>query len=893
MHFRLSFLIFLALNATFFAQQQFSGFQKALSGETITYFSPYRQFANQALLTRCDGNSPIEWTAQSPNSKDGRAHFRFLIGFSSGTSAADRNFDFYLNGKRLFTFTTKKAWVSKEVVQFATEFAPEAHYRFSLLEKDINKDMFGYLDIELPLQGADQNAAFKAVGQNAQSRDWLMVFKYKEQFDCVLQASSLVLRKEQKHPVNLECVIPSGIDSIVIRSPFIMEQQQLSTGYHTMSFAAYPIDFIGQDTVEIILYNQGKKLQSQRIPVVVNPVKNLEFHIIHHSHNDIGYSHLQTDVAKIQTENIRSALRWIAKGGVGNIQPIWHIESLWAVENFLKEANPAEELQFVEAVKKGNLVLSANYANCLTGLMRPEEFTWLTAYARHLEQKYGLHVSNAMVTDIPGQTYAAFEAYAQQQIPYLSLGPNYVANHADHGDRVGGVIRETGDQPFIWQSKTDSAAQLFVWTAGKGYSYFHNIPAGQQFFEWEKRLSDYAQELNTYPYDIVQLRYTKNADNGPVDTTLCELVAAWNLKYSSPQLVLSNLDTVFTDFLKKYRAQLPVRSGEISPYWEDGAYSTAAEEIQMRRLVKEVIDFEGQLNEIQKNQHREVLRAIQRNLILFHEHTWGAWCSISAPDTYFTTEQWRIKKAFLDSAQLQFSRIEKQAQVQEYCSNSLVSNFSFLWDDAYSGIRSLKWDGIELLQQDTPGLGACIYSLGISPQVNEVLVPKQNELKKNTQTIVHPNLNITVQFQPAVHPNEFLLRFQIDKKAIRDKEALHICLPFQLDNPTLTYGDKTLLNYPEDQLAGSNKEFICVSDHLILQDKKLKITVFTPDCNLIEIGQPIDEQQQLGAKVWKRENQDVSKLYLYVFNNYWHTNYKADQAGTFSLMLRVRVEEME
>jgi hypothetical protein len=115
-------------------------------------------------------------------------------------------------------------------------------------------------------------------------------------------------------------------------------------------------------------------------------------------------------------------------------------------------------------------------------------------------------------------------------------------------------------------------------------------------------------------------------------------------------------------------------------------------------------------------------------------------------------------------------------------------------------------------------------------------------------------------------------------------------LPFQLDNPTLTYGDQTLLNYPADQLAGSNKEFICVSDHLILQDKKLKITVFTPDCNLIEIGQPIDEQQQLGAKVWKRENQSVSPLYLYVFNNYWHTNYKADQAGTFSLMLRVRVE---
>ncbi len=888
---KILFTFVLSFAVQFALAQEFSGFSQRLSGEDITYFSPFRQFANQALLTRCNGSSAIEWLAQTPQSKEGKVVYRFLIGFSNGTSGADRHFDFYLNGKQLFTFTTKKSWVTERFSQLGCNFAPQANYRFTLLEKDINKDVFGYLEIELPFQGFDQKAVFKAVGQDAQSRDWLMVFDFQDEFKTTLTASNLILRTEQMRPLNLECLIPELADSIQVRSPYFNYHSKISSGYHALSFAAYPTDFMGQDQIEITLFYSGKVLATQQQALEISPIRNLEFHIIHHSHNDIGYSHLQTDVAKIQTENIRSALRWIAKGGVGAVQPIWHIESLWAVENFLKEASAAEEAQFVAAVKSGNLVLSANYANCLTGLMRPDEFLWLTEYARLLEQRYGFYISNAMVTDIPGQTYAAFEAYAKQQIPYLSLGPNYVANHADHGDRVGGVIHETGDQPFMWQSKTDSTTQLFVWTAGKGYSYFHNIAAGQQFFEWEKRLSVYTHELAAYPYDVVQLRYTKNADNGPVDTTLCEFVAAWNLKYSSPQLVLSNVDTLFADFLKQYKEVLPVQTGEISPYWEDGAYSTAAEEIQARRLVKEVIDLEGQLNEIEINEQQAALREIHRNLILFHEHTWGAWCSISAPDTYFTTEQWRIKKSFLDSAQLQFSRIGKQAQVKGYCNNSIASNFSFLWDDAYSGIRSLKWDGIELLQQNTPGLGACIYSLGISPQVNEVLLPKQNELKKATQTIVHPNLNITVQFQPAAHPNEFLLRFQIDKKAIRDKEALHICLPFQLDNPTLTYGDQTLLNYPKDQLAGSNKEFICVADHLILEDKNFKITIFTPDCNLIELGAPIDEQQQRGAKVWTRENQSVSPLYLYVFNNYWHTNYKADQAGSFDVLVKVRVEE--
>ena len=119
---------------------------------------------------------------------------------------------------------------------------------------------------------------------------------------------------------------------------------------------------------------------------------------------------------------------------------------------------------------------------------------------------------------------------------------------------------------------------------------------------------------------------------------------------------------------------------------------------------------------------------------------------------------------------------------------------------------------------------------------------------KGLQTIEHPNLKVNIQYEPTSDPNEFHLRFRIDKKAIRDKEALHICLPFQLENPSLTYGEETLPNYPADQLAGSNKEFICVSDHLILEDKKFKITVFTPDCNLIELGSPLMKPKQLEQK---------------------------------------------
>lgn len=873
--------------------QQFAGFSQKISGEDIVYFSPFRNFAKQALLTRCDGTSPIEFTAQKPILKDGIAEFRFLIGFSSGTSAADRFFDVYLNDTLLFTFRTEKRWSERQNFQLASNYAPQGHYRFTMLEKDINKDLFGYFELELPFQPGE-GTRFKIVGRAAQSRDWLMLFAYQDAFKTALSASNLILRNEQMRPLNFECVIPQGADSIQLSSPFFTYQRRMRSGYQTLSIAAYPKTFTGKDSVLVELFSLGSKISSLQLPVDVLPIKDLSFHIIHHSHNDIGYSHLQSEVAKIQTENIRSALRWIAKGGVGAVQPVWHIESLWAVENFLNEASAAEEAQFIAAVKSGHLVLSANYANCLTGLMRPEEFQWLTAYASYLEKTYGIHISNAMVTDIPGQAYGAFEAYAKKGLPFLSLGPNYVQNLPDHGDRVGGVINETGDQPFLWTPLADSSKKLFVWTAGKGYSYFHNIAANQQQFEWEKRISQYTQELANYPYDIVQLRYTKNADNGPVDTTLCRFVYEWNQKYSSPQLVLANLDTLFTKFLAQNKSALPIKTGEISPYWEDGAYSTAAEEIQMRRLVQKVIDLEAHYktqNEFAANE--KAFAAIHRNLILFHEHTWGSWCSISAPDTYFTTEQWRIKKAFLDSAQAQYERLENKQVLAQKRDSKALSNIIFSWSGQHPGLQSLTYKNQELLVQDTLGLGALIYSLGIAPQLNKAVPLIQTDSKKNKQSFANEQLQAALRIESGPEANELIFHYTLDKKAIREKEALHVCLPFALQNPTLSYGEATLLSYPADQLPGSNKEFICVPGKFILEDARFKITIYTPDCNLIEIGQPINEQQQFGARVWSRETQDVSKLYLYVFNNYWHTNYKADQGGHLEFSFRVKVEEKD
>jgi hypothetical protein len=583
---------------------------------------------------------------------------------------------------------------------------------------------------------------------------------------------------------------------------------------------------------------------------------------------------------------------------------VWHVESLWAVENFLRMATAQQEKDFVDAVKSGQLVLSANYANILTGLCQPEELSWMVEYAKSLEKKYGFKISNAMITDIPGISRSALRAYVNNDISYLSLGPNYVQSLTDQGDRVGGVIREQGDKVFYWKPDLKSNTKLLVWTAGKGYSFFHGIAESEKQQAWEKRISDYCNELTekNYPYDIVQLRYTKNADNGPVDTMLVSFVDNWNQKYLTPKLTINSVDKLFSEFEKKYGKTIPVATGEISPYWEDGAYSTAIEEIQTRQLVIKTIEMEkfaktkGQLLNL-KNQ----FYLLHRNIVMFHEHTWGAWCSISDPESFFTTEQWRIKKQFLDSAKWYYAQIESklkynyQEPQHELTGNIPISDFAV--DATHGGLQSIIANGKNMVSVN---LGykffEPVYALGVNPmkffQSEKITVSiiedspgkKVVEVKGSLPSI--PGYKVV--YTLFKKQGKLVCRFIFSKQVEKEKESLHIAFPFSLNNPGIEYGsENNRLLFGRDQLPGSNKDFVCVEKQMTLQSGDLEANLRSPLFCLYEVGNIIDENRTNEVKIWKRTNFNTATLFLYVFNNYWHTNYKAYQDGHFDFEIEL------
>lgn len=879
------------------------GYASKMSGEVLRYFSPLHEFADSSLLTRCNGISPIEMNAQLPTGKSKTTQFRFLIGHSSGTSTGNRHFNISLNGKSLFTLETQM----KRLGMFVEEkqIDPKISYRLSCIEYDINQDVFAWLYISVPTSMVKNQAVFKFTGEDEQSRDWLMIFMQQSAWKFQLEASNLILKNAKLRELNLRVLNPLDHDSMVVSvsSRFFQKDFTVQPGYNHVSFAGYPMEFLGTDTVTISV---GQQQFQQVIPL--QATKNYQFHIIHHSHNDIGYSHLQTEVERIQTKNIIDALSWISNNEAIGEKAVWHIESLWAVENFLRNADEPQIQSFVQAVKSGNIVLSANYANVLTGLSQREELNWLVEYAKQLEKKYDILVSSAMITDIPGITHAGLENYTRNNIPYLSLGPNYVEHLPDHGDRVGGVIKENGDQVFYWKAAPEAKEKLLVWTAGKGYSYFHNIQDNEKEAKWESRISAYVHQLESthYPYDIVQLRYTKNADNGPVDTRLGQFVKAWNERYASPTLIVSNVDTLFALFEEKYGDQIPVLTGEISPYWEDGAYSTAVEEMENRALSQQTIAMEAYARKTnQWETYAKEFYALHRNIILFHEHTWGSWCSISDPALFFTTEQWRIKKSFLDSAHQQYNRLSKHLgfnyvpkDAARTVSKSIISDFQV--DPTTGGIAHLIVKNKDMVGQEHPyDLMEMVYSKGISPmefsRSKTIKILHQEDSKDQKSIELSMELegvkNMTIKYLWIKNTNRISCHVSFDKMETFEKESMHMAFPFQTSDWKLAYGDEeSMLNYPQDQLPGSNKEFICVSQQVELTNDSRKISIQAPAFSLYEVGAIIDETKVNGAKVWNREAAPTNPLFLYLLNNYWHTNYKASQGGHFSFDVQLDIE---
>ncbi len=414
----------------------------------------------------------------------------------------------------------------------------------------------------------------------------------------------------------------------------------LASGYKTIEGLAPAVT--EARTVNVTVEVAGKLLGQPSVDI--KPVRKWEIWLLHHSHVDIGYTHVQTDVLKKHFEYFDQVIE-LARKSVdypAGSQFKWNAEVLWAVDSYLREAPPEKREAFIGAVKKGWIGLDALYGNQLTALCRPEELVRLVDCAVRLRKEHGVSINTAMITDVPGYTWGIVPVLAQAGVPYFSVGPN-------RGHRIGYTLSEWGDKPFYWRGPSGKE-KVLTWLAGEGYSLFHSGRlSGDRLFEYLKRL-----EAANYPYDMLQVRYSIGGDNGPPDPGLADYVRDWNAKYAYPRLIVATTAEMFAEFEKRYADQIPTVAGDFTPYWEDGAASSAAETILNRAAADRLSQAEALFAMLRPGEYPdERFCQAWRNVILYDEHTWGAHNSISQPQSEFVLSQWRIKQAFALDADTQ------------------------------------------------------------------------------------------------------------------------------------------------------------------------------------------------------------------------------------------------
>jgi len=386
---------------------------------------------------------------------------------------------------------------------------------------------------------------------------------------------------------------------------------------------------------------KGKQLFEQSVQM--QPARKITVYILPHSHNDIGYTEIQTNVEKKQMNNLLTGIEYAerTKNYPKGARFVWNLEGSYAADLFMNRMNDEQKKRFIDAVKDGGVALNGMYLNTLTGLCRPEELLQLFAYSNQLAKMCGTSIKSAMISDVPGYTWGVVPAMAQAGIRYFSTAPNYF-------DRIGDILQKWEDKPFWWVGPSGKE-KVLVWIPYRGYALSHGLPGGLTQAYIEK----YVAMLNEkkFPYDITYIRWSGHGDNAVPDLSISEFVKEWSSKYTWPKFIISSTTTAFQAFEEKYGDKLPEMHGDWTGYWEDGAGSSALETAQNRQSSSRLTQA-GALWAMtapgaypQKDFHEA-----WKNVLLYSEHTWGADESVTRPLTQKTTEQWIIKKSYATKA---------------------------------------------------------------------------------------------------------------------------------------------------------------------------------------------------------------------------------------------------
>ncbi|AYL99092.1 glycosyl hydrolase-related protein [Mucilaginibacter celer] len=397
---------------------------------------------------------------------------------------------------------------------------------------------------------------------------------------------------------------------------------------------------------------------------IIEPARqNWTVYVLPHSHVDIGYTNVQAKVLKLHMENIDESINLAQKtqNYPEEARFKWTTEAIWVVDNYLKLSSPEKQASFWDAVKKGWINLDGAYGNINTSLTDSRQLMQMFAESQRLAKQHSIQINTMFQGDVPGASWGLSAQVEQTGIKYFLSGPNA-------SDRIGNLAKWQ-DKPFYWVAPSGKQKLLFwqcqpysIGYALKGTKIpnFFSVEDPKPFYTGKpeenflnpylfKYLGDLEQKA--FPYDMTILTWAMS-DNAPIDPELPDAVKAWNEHYESPKLVITSVKQFFGDFEKKYKDQIPSFAGDYTEYWTDGV-SSAAKETAKNRNASDMLKQGDAIWAIRNKTAYPVkdFNETWKNLLLFNEHTWGAYNSTDDPEDKKVLSEWAYKQAFALNAE--------------------------------------------------------------------------------------------------------------------------------------------------------------------------------------------------------------------------------------------------
>lgn len=752
------------------ANQFFQGFEVQVSGEVLD-FLPGLTNGQVALLTRAgNGTQSLEFQSSviPSNYSDQYVSLVWSTALAQQLQEPAGSFTLYINNDKYFTFYSHKD-------SLATNWnLKNGQVDLSFVATEITKqsqDAFGYMFLNIPtdLIKKGERVSIKVVGGNQNSMDWYMPFGIPVTNEQNILAEPALVKTEEglKQRIRVEIKHAGSPSRIQFKiDNRLVESAPLKPGKKVFYLLHDPVSSSKEVLLEIAIDGKPKNRQK----VLLKPVRKFEVYFLAHSHVDIGFTHTQDDVEKLQWRNFELAIELAekTKDYPDGARFKWNAEITWAIEGYLKHASEEKKQRFIKAVKNGWIGLDALYGSQLTGLQREEEMMNNQRYAHELAERYGLNISSAMISDVPGYSWGSVESLAQSGVKYFSSGPNHMPHLPHGGYQVGYTLETWGDVPFYWTSASGKQKVLF-WMTSHGYSWFHSWSVDILSKAGGDPVVNFLEELENqqYPYDIVQLRYTVGNDNGPPDETMPDFIKQWNETYEYPKMRIATTLEMMEALEKRYGDQLPTYTGDFTPYWEDGAASSALETGINRKTADRLVQIEtltAMLNPSDNNKAQ--FDNAWRNVVLFSEHTWGANISKSQPDSEFTKSLWEVKQGFALNAEKETDLLMEDALKTIASKEENIEAFQILnttswprtnlvslpqaWklagkkimDEAGNAIetQSLSDGSVVFVAKDIPALGSKKYLVkkGINKAKTDVLVSQYAISNENVSLELNP-----------------------------------------------------------------------------------------------------------------------------------------------------------